>query len=48
MADAKMLRFLGLSLSAVTAVVMFVAAFTVSEASRAPSTASSAIATLVD
>jgi hypothetical protein len=34
MADVRALRFLGLSLSAVTAVVMFAAALTVSEASK--------------
>jgi hypothetical protein len=47
MADAKALRLLGLSLSAVTVLVVFVAAFTVT-GSRAASTASPAIATLVD
>jgi len=34
MADVRALRFLGLSLSAATAVVMFVAAITVSQASK--------------
>ena len=37
MADVRALRFLGLSLSAVTAVVMFAAALTVSEASKVQS-----------
>jgi hypothetical protein len=34
MADVRALRFLGLSLSAATAVVLFAAALTVSEASK--------------
>ena len=47
MADVRALRFLGLSLSAATAVVMFVAAMTVSQASRLQAEAA-AIAATVD
>lgn len=47
MADVRALRFLGLSLSAATAVVMFVAAMTVSQASKVQAEAA-AIAAMVD
>ena len=47
MADVRALRLLGLSLSAATAVVMFAAALTVSEASKVQSPAAT-IAAVVD
>jgi hypothetical protein len=47
MADVRALRFLGLSLSAATAVVMFAAAITVSQASKVQSE-TAAIAARVD
>jgi hypothetical protein len=47
MADVRALRFLGLSLGAATAVVMFAAAMTVSQASKVQSE-TAAIAATVD
>jgi hypothetical protein len=47
MADVRALRFLGLSLSAATAVVMFAAAITVLQASKVQSE-TAAIAARVD
>jgi hypothetical protein len=45
MADVRALRFLGLSLSAATAVVLFAAAVTVSQASKVQSQAAAIAAT---
>jgi hypothetical protein len=47
MADIRALRFLGLSLSAAAAIVLFAAALTVSEASKVQSP-TAAIAAVVD
>jgi hypothetical protein len=46
MADVRALRLLGLSLSATTAVVMFVAAMTVSQASKVQSETAAIAASL--
>jgi hypothetical protein len=47
MADAKALRFLGMSLGAITSVVVIVAALTVSEANKTQSQ-TAAIAAVAD